>query len=218
MKSIYIKTIIIVTCFVLLFFIIFFLIKNVYKTQNFGNNINSKNTDSIVKNILNMQSYNADVEIKIISNKNENTYKMKQQSIKEQQYKQTLQSPAKIEGMEIVFDNNKLEVRNTKLNLSKIYNEYKYLSENALLLSTFINEYKTGNEVKKIDNGDEIVLELKVKDENNKYMKKYIKYKTLYIDKNTGKPTKMEIKDIAQKVLVYILYNEIKINGLQKIE
>jgi outer membrane lipoprotein-sorting protein len=47
-------------------------------------------------------------------------------------------------------------------------------------------------------------------------MKKYIKYKTLYIDKNTGKPTKMEIKDIAQKVLVYILYNEIKINNLQK--
>ena len=45
---------------------------------------------------------------------------------------------------------------------------------------------------------------------------KYCVYKKLYIDKNTAKPIKMEIEDINQKVLVYILYNEIKINSINK--
>ena len=214
MKPIHIKLLISFCIFLLISCFVFFILKNDYKNRNFGNNINSKKTDLIVKNVLNMQSYEADVEIRVISNKNENTYKIRQQNIENQKYKQTLQSPAKIEGTEIIFDNNKLEIKNTKLNLSKIYEDYEYLEENALLLNTFVNEYKIGNEVTQTETENEIVLEVKIKNEQNKY----IKYKTLYINKNTGKPTKMEIKDITQKVLVYILYNEIKINGLQEIK
>ena len=45
---------------------------------------------------------------------------------------------------------------------------------------------------------------------------KYIAYKNLYIDKHTGNPTKLEIQDITQKITIYILYSEIKINNLQK--
>ena len=41
---------------------------------------------------------------------------------------------------------------------------------------------------------------------------KYTKYKILYILKETGKPTKMEIKDINQNTLINIIYNEININ------
>ena len=47
---------------------------------------------------------------------------------------------------------------------------------------------------------------------------KYIMYKNLYIDKNTAKPIKMEIQDVNQKLLVYILYNEIKIDSTSKEE
>ena len=35
--------------------------------------------------------------------------------------------------------------------------------------------------------------------------------KTLYIDKKTGKPTKMEIKDNSKNTSVYILYREVKL-------
>ena len=38
----------------------------------------------------------------------------------------------------------------------------------------------------------------------------------LYIDKSTGNPLKMEITDINQNITVYILYNEVKINSLDK--
>lgn len=47
---------------------------------------------------------------------------------------------------------------------------------------------------------------------------KYIKNKTLYIDKETYKPTKLEIKDNNEKTTVYILYNEVEINSTNKEE
>ena len=40
--------------------------------------------------------------------------------------------------------------------------------------------------------------------------------KKLYIDKNTIKPTKLEISDRNEKTLVYILYNEIRMNSEAK--
>ena len=52
---------------------------------NFGNNIISNSEDSVVNNILNMKSYEADVTIKVVSNKNENTYKMLQQNVGEKE-------------------------------------------------------------------------------------------------------------------------------------
>ncbi len=210
MKNFNKKLIIIMLITILIITTIFLVIKN----ENSGNNIISKNTDSIVNNILNMKSFDANVEITITSNKNQNTYKMNQQNIENEKYKQTIQEPAKIEGTEIIFEENRLEIKNTKLNLSKIYENYQYISENALLLSTFVKEYKEESEKTQTEKDGQIILGLKIKNDENKYTK----YKTLYIDKDTGKPVKMEIKDISQKVRVYILYNEIKINALQEIK
>ena len=44
----------------------------------------------------------------------------------------------------------------------------------------------------------------------------YIKNRTLVIDKKTGNPIKMECKSENKKETVYILYNEVKINSLDK--
>lgn len=198
---------------IIFFVVLIFVIKMNYKNINSGNNITSKDADSIVNNILNMKSYEANVTIEIISNKNENTYEIKQENIGEKAYKQTIIKPSEIEGMEIIFKDNKLEIKNTKFNLAKIYENYEYIAENALILTSFIKEYNAENETKIIEEENQIIMELKIKNETNKY----IKYKTLYIDRNSGKPTKMEIKDVTQKTLVYILYNEIKIDGLQEI-
>lgn len=59
-----------------------------------------------------------------------------------------------------------------------------------------------------------VILETKVQDSN----KKYNVYKKLYIDSKTAKPVKMEIEEINKKMLVYILYNEMKINSINKEE
>ena len=42
--------------------------------------------------------------------------------------------------------------------------------------------------------------------------KSKIKYKELYIDTKTGKPTKLLIQDNNKKSIIYILYNEIELN------
>ena len=53
-----------------------------------------------------------------------------------------------------------------------------------------------------------IVLEAKLNKNN------YIYNKKLYLDKETGNPTKLTIEDINEKNIVYIEYNEIQINAL----
>ena len=208
------RKIFIITVITVIFLLILFLILKInYKNIISGNTITSKNTDSIINNILNMKSYEADVTIEVISNKNQNTYKIKQQNLQENEYKQIVKEPRNIAGIEIIFKNNKLEVKNTKLNLNKIYENYKYLAENELILTSFIKDFNQENETETIEEENQIILEVNIKKELNKYSK----YKKLYISKETGLPTKMEIKDEAQNTLVYILYNEIKINGLQEI-
>mgnify|MGYP000379042527 CR=1 FL=1 len=62
------------------------------------------------------------------------------------------------------------------------------------------------------ENENEIILSTDCKTQENKYQVK----KKLTIDKKTNKPKKLEVQDINQNITVYILYNEIKINNLQK--
>lgn len=211
--GIFLKKAIVVVCFFIFLSIFIFVLKSCYKNFNFGNNIISNSEDSVVNNILNMKSYEADVTIRVVSNKNENTYRMVQQNVENEAYKQIVKEPAVIDGMEIVFRENKLEIKNTRLNLSKIYENYQYIANNELILTSFVKDYSGENETSVREDGGQFVMEVKLKNESNKYAK----YKTLYVDKKTGKPSKMEIKDVSQNVVVYILYNEIKINGLQEI-
>ena len=51
---------------------------------------------------------------------------------------------------------------------------------------------------------------MKVEEGENKYTQN----KELYIDKQTVKPIKMEIKDNSKNTTVYILYNEVELNLL----
>ena len=178
-----------------------FFLKKDYKTENFGNTINSS---SIQEYILNMKSYEAEVEITIKSNKNENKYLAKQEANSEKA-KQEILEPEHIKGVTIQYEKNELKIENTKLNLSKLYQNYPYIQNNTLFLTSFIEEYKTTSNQKEMENEKEIILE--IKNPGNKYHN----CKRLYIDKATKKPTKLEVQDSTQNTIVYILYNEIKI-------
>ena len=94
------------------------------------------------------------------------------------------------------------------MNLSTILENYTYLGNNCLDLSTFIEEYKTNKESNYKENENEIIMQTKSKLDNI-----YINTKKLYIDKKTQKLTKMEIQDNKQKNRINILYNEVKINN-----
>lgn len=206
MKKIITIIIIIVVIIITIF------IKTNYKLFRFGNNISNKSADEIEKYILDINSYELTANITIESNKNTNVYVTKEECIKDNNiFKQEILEPENVKGISFIYDGISLKVENTNLNLSKIYENYPYIGENSITLMSFINDYIESEESNMSENDSEIVLETKLKNGN-----KYVAYKKLYISKNTGTPSKLEIQDITQKTSIYILYNEIKINNLQK--
>ena len=194
-KSKLIILIILLIILILIFLIIFLLTNN--KNIETGNNDNNQ--------ILNMNSYEAKIEVTVISNKNTNKYKMIQQYKKDEYSIQEIEEPENIRGVRIEYMNNTLSIKNTNLNLTNIYENYKYIAENNLFLNEFIDDYKNNKNSKQEENENEIILTTDCKTQENKYQIK----KKLIIDKDTGKPKKLEVQDINQNITVYILYNEI---------
>ncbi len=171
-----------------------------------GNNIISRSQEEIVDNILNdLSYYEADITVKVISNKNENYYNMYQ--IVDNEYsKCTINSPDSIKGLSIELGDGKLKISNAKLNMEKTYDNYELILNNSLFLNVFINDYKN-NESKNYEENDYIVFSSKL---NNNHST-YIKYKELYVDKKTGIPKELIIKDNTKKTCISIIYNDIKI-------
>ncbi len=208
------KKTIIIFIIVLILILDVILIKNNYKTSKNGNNISNKSADEIENLILNIGSYEANANITIKSNKNQNTYVVKQKYNKEGNlYRQEILEPSGIAGTLIQYDGKDLTIKNTNLNVKKIYENYSYIESNILSLASFIEDYKQ-SESKEIKEENGIVT-LQVKLSNNN---KYTMEKTLYINKNENKIEKMEIKDTTQNVRIYILYNEIEFNNIPKEE
>ena len=189
-KIIFITLVVILILAILIIFLL-----NKTNVKKIGNNSTSQ---EIVDYILNISSYEAKIEVEVKSNKNTNKYILKQQYISPDVATQEVLEPSNISGIKIIKKGNDLKLENTSLNLSNIFENYEYLADNALDLSCFIEDYK-------------IIMNVQTKNEN-----KYRQSKKLYIDKSTGNPLKMEITDINQNITVYILYNEVKINSLDK--
>jgi outer membrane lipoprotein-sorting protein len=179
-----------------------FFIKNNYKTYENGNNIN-KSAESIKEYILNLESYEATMQITVYSNKTENSYKVKQTYQKENIATQEILEPQSVKGLVISYNSDGLKIENTNLNLTKIYKDYPYIANNYLWLSDFIQEYKTNENASLKEDESQVILQT----QNNTSKIE----QTLYIDKNTIKPSKLIVKDKNQKELVYIVYSEITI-------
>ena len=194
--------------------LIFILLKTNYKNKNFGNNMSNKNLEEIEKYILDISSYTAKMDVTVESNKNTNKYVMEQRYEKGKKSKQKILEPANIEGLEIIYEDNKLTINNARNNLKTMYENYPNLMENCLWLNAFIEDYKTEkNEGKAsiVEKNGKVIMATKTRNENNRY----IYSKELHIDKVAGKIEKLVVQDINKKNLIYILYNEITVNGVK---
>ena len=199
------KRIIITTTFFILIIAFFIFFKKTdYKFINNGNNISSQSAE---ENILNMNSYQAQIEVTVKSNKNTNVYLINQEYKEPNECFQEVIEPQNIAGVKINYKGGRLLIENTKLNLQTIYENYPYIATNNLFLTSFVEEYKKSQNTKKEIEGEEIILEI-----NSSEKSKYKIIKKLYVNSKTGKPIKLEVQDITQNTSVYILYNEIEIN------
>lgn len=188
--------------FVFICIIVFFSLYYIF--VKLGNN-KIRSQDEIVDNILNnLNNYEANIKVKVCSNKNENYYEM-YQIVNNKYSKSVINSPDNIKGVTIELKDNKLKISNTKLNMERTYEDYQLIMNNSLFLNVFINDY-LNNESKTYEENDYIVFSTKLSNNQNTY----IKYKELYVDK-TGKPKELIIKDDTKKTCISIQYNDIKI-------
>ncbi len=199
-------TIVIFIAIVIIISAIFFT-KNNNKTAKISKIGDNSSSQEIVDYILNISSYESIADIEIQSNKNSNKYKIKQSYIENESYEQEVIEPNNIQGVKIIKEKNTLKVENTKLNITKILENYQDITQNSLDLKSFIEDYKNNENSTFKEENNQIVMETVAKTDN-----KYQKYETLYINKENGIPIKMEIRDINKKTIIYIIYNEININ------
>ena len=184
--------------------IIFFTFFHTKTAKNFkiGNNSSSQ---EILDYILNISSYETTIEVEVESNKNKNQYILKQQYRNSDMSLQEVIEPSNIAGVKIIKNGNQLKLENTNLNLSSLFENYEYMSDNILDLSHFIKDYKSDEKANwKEENNQIIMITKKEKEE-----------KTLKIDRSTGKPISLEIKWTNKNHRVYILYKEVNINSLK---
>ena len=197
------KIILLITVIVFSMILLFIIYKKMFKNNKNGDNMNS---EQIVDYILNINSYKAKIYVETISNKNNNKYVINQEYNTENGNIEEVLEPNNISGVKIIKQNNTLRVENSNLNLSKIFESYSELENNYLDLSSFINDYKNASNSSYKEENNEIIME--TINNNNKY----IKNKTLYIDKISIKPIKLIIKDNNQKSTINIIYSEIELN------
>lgn len=213
------KTIIFLVIILIIAILIFiyFFSQNGNKKLNLGNNLSNKSNQEIEEYILNISSYEADIVMTVESNKNTTQYKLRQSYTSPNLEKQVVEEPSNIQGLETIYDGTKLTIKNTKLNLSTVYENYSYLTDNFLWLNSFIEDYKlakkNGKNYQIYEENNKVIMTVKLESSNP-----YASYKQLFIDKQNGKIEKLIVQDKNQKNLVYILYNEIKINSLEKEE
>ena len=199
--------IVIIILAVLIFCIIQIFIKKTIKNSKIGNNSSSQ---EIIENLMNLSSYTVKIEMLVYSNKNENKYEIVQSYEKNGDNEKSVQEilePENISGVKIIQENDKLILENSRLSLKNIIENYKYMTDNCIDLSSFVKEYKNNENKQQNENEDEVILSFIKTDANP-----YIKNRILTIDKKTGNPKKMECKSENEKTTLYILYNEVKLN------
>ena len=199
------KIIIVLVLVVLIFLILFLLFRNsMSKNLKIGNNSTSQ---EIVNSILNINSYETKIEVEVKSNKNSNKYIIKQKYNGIEENSQEIIEPNNISGVKIVKEGKNLRLENSNLNLTSIFEDYQYISDNSLDFCSFIEDYKNNEKAQWKEKDNNIIME------TSKTENKSDKHKILYIDNKSGKPLKMEIKDNNKNIAVYILYKEVIVNS-----
>ena len=119
--------------------------------------------------------------------------------------RQEILQPENIAGVVTTYEEGKLTLYNSQLELSQVYEDYAYMTNNALWLNSFVEEFKNNTEKTKISyENNNIILEVKNE-------RRYDYRKKLYINKENGKLLQLIVQDINQKQTICIEYTELEI-------
>jgi outer membrane lipoprotein-sorting protein len=158
-----------------------------------------------------MKTYEAQADLKYISNKNINTYEVDMYCDVNGPYKIKVLSPENSAGNTTVFDGKYIYQYNSKIN-SCIKTITKETSERSeIFLSNFIKNYNHSMDSSvshcNIEKKMCTVLETKIPQENN-----YLNSEKLFIDNKTLNPIKLVIFDKDNLERIIVRFNSFKYN------
>lgn len=173
--------------------------------------IEADNYEKINKKLAELKTYEADADVKYISNKNSNTYKTKQFAKISGEYRVEVIEPQNAAGSTTVFDGNQISQFNKrladKINISKT----DTLERSEIFLTAFIKNYLTSSEVavsvSKIDDSQYTVLEANIPGEHP-----YLRSEKLWINNDTLEPSKMIIYDNDNTERIVVTFNSFGYN------
>ena len=156
--------------------------------------------------ISKMKSYSCIAEINVVGNKNPKEYIMKHNYTKPDTYKIEIVSPENLKGKIIKYNKEKIFVKNPNVN------DYIELPNNEkdnqyLFIGDFIKNLSKNEELNIAFKGDYLVLETTIPSSS-----KYFNKQVLYVDKESVKPSKLEIHDDEGKARFTVTYKNFEYN------
>lgn len=222
------KVTVVIFCLISVLVILSIVIYTLSMKLNISRGTNIKNVIERLSgksNILDMESYYAQLEITVISNKNTNTYSM------EEWYKEDVGN--KVEYVDssnfkvsILTLKDKAIIRNENQKNSLMITPYIVKYTNLLSISTFVKIYNeslkemccfSANSYEKLDNINMILDNVcKMGEECNCEVYEIVKNVSkieLKLDKKTGQPLTYIVYDNDKKEQISIVYNKFDINA-----
>jgi outer membrane lipoprotein-sorting protein len=156
--------------------------------------------------ISRMKSYSCIAEINVVGNKNPKEYTMKHNYTKPDTYKIEIVSPENLKGKIIKYNKEKILVKNPNVD------DYIELPNNDmdnqyLFIGDFMKNLSKNEELNIAFKGDYLVLETTIQSSS-----KYFNKQVLYVDKESVKPSKLEIHDNEGKARFTVTYKNFEYN------
>jgi outer membrane lipoprotein-sorting protein len=172
---------------------------------------NSRSTkEEVYKEFTNqiskMKSYSCIAEINVVGNKNPKEYTMKHNYTKPDTYKIEIVSPENLKGKIIKYNKEKILVKNPNVD------DYIELPNNDmdnqyLFIGDFMKNLSKNEELNIAFKGDYLVLETTIQSSS-----KYFNKQVLYVDKESVKPSKLEVHDNEGKARFTVTYKNFEYN------
>lgn len=176
-----------------------------YKFFIVGNNKNIESIEQVSDYVLNIENYNIEAKVTVYSNKNSNTYMLKQYK-KDGYQKQEIMDDENY-GLVIENEGGKVTIKNTILDVASVFENYKEITNNSIGLDSFIDDYKSSEKVDVVEDDEYYVLNVRVMGTRNKYTEN----KSLYVNKRSSQIEKIEVRDVNNNTTVFIEYTRFEI-------
>lgn len=184
-----------------MFFLCLFLGILGYKFFTTGNNKNIESEVQFDEYILSINNYDAEAKVTVYSNKNSNTYNLKQYK-KENYQKQEIISDNENYGLVIENDGQKITIKNTALDLTSVFENYEEVANNSTGFDSFIDDYKKSDDSELKQEDKYFILKVNIKNPQNIYATS----KTLYVNKESSQIEKIEVEDVNNNKTILIEY------------